>query len=497
MDPTSSRSKSRSRINEDVEGSKRSEPPRHKKTRKPSLDMEDEEARDLTERPKSGTRKKRTHRDRDADLDHQRDVERQGQTSMRNEPDTEPGYTSRERGRSKHGKASSTATLDRNVTIDNEDEARADLGRTRGHSKSREKLRRERGEDVDDGRGGRMERSGSVGKLRKAGSSGKMSKQGRSTDRQPEKEKYIKIKSPTSDQYVILSTSELQRLAKRTEHEAERGDLQANEELPVVTPDDVTAYYVQEDGRFRPGFSRNPRRSNHLNNELEMGYYGQKAKDAMLMRLADTLQRETNHLTHLLAGIYCGLCLLSLLLLPTISSLDLQPTTITASDLPHEPAFRFLAFYSPHAKVANVIFNVFATAMFLDAVNVFYGAPRGMNETGEGRERWWSKRLSWAWVAFFLVIVTFITWLATVLITPLDDRIHESQSTAGAGPYGDPEWFSSLAAFQSNPSIMEDLYRWKILNLLRGVFGIIAWLLLRWINNHPTNVIWDRTQVLV
>lgn len=115
-----------------------------------------------------------------------------------------------------------------------------------------------------------------------------------------------------------------------------------------------------------------------------------------------------------------------------------------------------------HAGPVAIVFNILATLVLVDALDVVFGL-----DTDRFGPVWWKDGWSKFWTAVAMILCTFscgsnfvrrisnimsslvtsVSWISTVLMTPLDDRLWESQRQTNAGPYGDPEWYRTAIVF--------------------------------------------------
>ncbi|KAJ3021734.1 hypothetical protein HKX48_007903 [Thoreauomyces humboldtii] len=229
---------------------------------------------------------------------------------------------------------------------------------------------------------------------------------------------------------------------------------------------DMDAVFIEERGRFRycPP-SKYAERGTAT--DLERGIDGAKTKDAMLQEFSETIYMWLTQLIHFIHGMYAGLCLLTLILLPTFQSLYDADMSLSMSST------GFLAWYSPRAMAVSITFNVLSTFILLDAGDVVVGIGRGV--ATPPRARWWKADRRRMLLAACIVLFAFLSWISAVLILPIDDRLRESQERSGYGPYGDPDWFGTTSGASSALAV-SDLKKWRALNGVRAVFGILSWL---------------------
>ncbi|KAJ3037665.1 hypothetical protein HK097_003437 [Rhizophlyctis rosea] len=131
------------------------------------------------------------------------------------------------------------------------------------------------------------------------------------------------------------------------------------------------------------------------------------------------------------------------------------------------------------AGSVTIVANILSTAGLLDALDVVFGIGargRGFSER-ERVDKRFGRRVRW--MKGCILTLGSIQYLCTVLITPIDDRLHMSQKGQYAGYYGESYWYTSLASLHS-PSLHTDLTRWRLLNLTRGLAAVIGWVCIRW-----------------
>nr|KAJ3418214.1 hypothetical protein HK105_000190 [Polyrhizophydium stewartii] len=190
-----------------------------------------------------------------------------------------------------------------------------------------------------------------------------------------------------------------------------------------------------------------------------------------------------------IGSLYAGLCLLSLFVFPTpynvasgvpnAAALDATQTidtsrlssyvpvgptsfNVSATEIENltmllSPTFQFVAFYSTVAPGMAQLFPfgaVFACLAALQAV-----------------ERMRAVRVPWLDEAAALV-----SFVANAVMYPIDSRLIQSQTDVYGGRYGKANWFLDPAKL-STEQLLEDLQTWKQCNCVRGVFGVICWIL--------------------
>jgi hypothetical protein len=76
-------------------------------------------------------------------------------------------------------------------------------------------------------------------------------------------------------------------------------------------------------------------------------------------------------------------------------------------------------------------------------------------------------------IKLLYVGLMFMSYLSCLLMAPIDFALMESQKPQGA-TYGMPFWQFNQTALAS-PVFLADIAKWRQLNLIRGVGGILAW----------------------
>ncbi|KAJ3172918.1 hypothetical protein HDU87_007754 [Geranomyces variabilis] len=354
----------------------------------------------------------------------------------------------------------------------------------------------------------------------------------------------VKVKSPVSDQYVIVPTPNpplrQSELSNDELHEARSTGFSAAVGAGISAGAADTAAVFIDDGRghFHP--SRSPAtydpdsRTITPSSDLEAAYHHHPSSptatpttttDALLLTFTHTFQSTLSHTLHIAHGLYAGICLLSLILLPVFGQLEMMPATTTTTAAAAATvagtttslSYRFLAWYSSHAGSVSVAFNTLATLAVLNAVDAvtarwwWWWWRRDDNENAVAlsanqvgsrtagaaakhrgatpaaplqhqQARQLRRRYYWPMReigAVLILLCTVISWLGAVLITPQDDKLWDSQQQAGSGPYGDPDWFASFSALTA-ALVISDLARWQALNGVRGVFGVLSGLHAFW-----------------
>ncbi|TPX70335.1 hypothetical protein SpCBS45565_g01733 [Spizellomyces sp. 'palustris'] len=264
----------------------------------------------------------------------------------------------------------------------------------------------------------------------------------------------LQIRSPITDQYITIPISELQTLSGEPALDLNE-DGGINFEIPTDLShprmQEMDAVFVEERGRFRPWSSTNMHGINDKGMDLEHGRRWWETRDGMLLQWATSLHVSMAQITHLLHGIYAGLCLLSLIMLPSFSAITPPDPSVSASIIILDPTFRFVVSYSTYAGTVNIVFNVLATLVLLNVLDMAFGLGGPGNRR---RNVWWRERESRVWNALGALLLFFLSWISTVLITAQDDRLSQSQQGVNQGPYGDPGWWGLLHYGPSPPYIV-------------------------------------------
>ncbi|KAJ3298226.1 hypothetical protein HDU79_000114 [Rhizoclosmatium sp. JEL0117] len=272
---------------------------------------------------------------------------------------------------------------------------------------------------------------------------------------------------------------------------------------PVIESGDPDIVFVDDGGKFRhlrklkAGDERDPDEDS-------------QSFDEQLHRLCVGIDTTCSYILQTGHGLYAGICLLSICLFPTWIPL-ITPQTNT-----YVFVEAFVAFYSPVAMPVSRVFNVLGTASVLAALDGgIDGAGEGIHRmnrwwknlrgmvSGVGAVRWWrrrsgrTKRLA----GFLAVFCAAISYICTIVMVYVDDRLYESQLGAFGGIYGNGNWYlnetttTSINGTEStetvltryNPSAInatfnefyplasEDIVIWQNLNCTRGVFGVSGW----------------------
>ncbi|KAL2918177.1 hypothetical protein HK105_202104 [Polyrhizophydium stewartii] len=273
---------------------------------------------------------------------------------------------------------------------------------------------------------------------------------------------------------LAISESSTITGAAEMPHIASDSGLNDHGEMAIpASADAVQVVYVQEAIRRSARAQRTaPRRWEHR-----------------LLRMASLTQRVAYTALTLAHSLYAGLCLLSLFVFPTpynvasgvpnAAALDATQTidtsrlssyvpvgptsfNVSATEIENltmllSPTFQFVAFYSTVAPGMAQLFPfgaVFACLAALQAV-----------------ERMRAVRVPWLDEAAALV-----SFVANAVMYPIDSRLIQSQTDVYGGRYGKANWFLDPAKL-STEQLLEDLQTWKQCNCVRGVFGVICWIL--------------------
>ncbi|KAI8853224.1 hypothetical protein BC829DRAFT_487067 [Chytridium lagenaria] len=241
--------------------------------------------------------------------------------------------------------------------------------------------------------------------------------------------------------------------------------------LAILEAGEPDLLFVDDGGKFRQ-----KRRIVDDNKDLELNI--DSKFDQKLQALCDSVNINAYHTLNALYGLHAGLCLTTLTLFPI-----LQYTPFTSRD-----NLALLAFY--RASIAAIDW----AAGFGEGreVGLGVGETTMTMETRKTR-RWWKVRRPWVeatmkwWkkrsgrfkriAALISVLLALASFLSTVMMTYIDDRMFESQAGLYGGLYGQGDWFYNLTALSNttNSTIQYDLTRWQTLNAWRGSTGVIGW----------------------
>ncbi|KAJ3071342.1 hypothetical protein HDU98_005473 [Podochytrium sp. JEL0797] len=278
----------------------------------------------------------------------------------------------------------------------------------------------------------------------------------------------------------------------------------AENSVGPVLEGDPDIVFIEDGGKFR-----------HLK-KLRAGDETDEAEeshsfDEQLHRLCVGINTSSAHILQTAHGIYAGLCLLSISLFPPTVPL------ITPYASAYANVEKFVAFYSPVSNPVSRLFCVLGTAAVLAAMDGGIeesqgrdGVTRvgrwwksGRRMSGVGAVRWWRRRSGRAkrMAAFLAVICAAVSYICSVVMIPVDDRLFESQNGPFGGIYGRAGWylnattvsvdngtaFDTTMTTRYNTSLLnvtfEDFYPlaggdisyWQDLNSARGVFGVAGW----------------------
>ncbi|KAI8921121.1 hypothetical protein DFJ77DRAFT_448675 [Powellomyces hirtus] len=252
-----------------------------------------------------------------------------------------------------------------------------------------------------------------------------------------QRETMIKVKSPISDQYVVVSTRQIRRHSNQNPEDLHVAPLDNLPDLRHVGTSDLGAVFVEERGKYQYRPATSMHSSNITHTDVESGVEGAKSKDAMLTDLQTCIQRWTAHALHLTHGVYSGLCLLSLLLLPSFTALSFSSELSPLSDVITQSSFRFLTWYSLRAFGVSVAFNFLSTLSLFDVLDI---VVRNADDGGHRVTVPWYLRKGSLWAAISMILFASISWISAALMVSLDDRLWDSQRDANFGPYGNPDW---------------------------------------------------------
>ncbi|KAJ3247496.1 hypothetical protein HDU77_008558 [Chytriomyces hyalinus] len=176
-----------------------------------------------------------------------------------------------------------------------------------------------------------------------------------------------------------------------------------NEVGPVFESGDPDILFVDDGGKFR-----------HLK-RIRMGETDKDEDgvsfDDQLQRLCVTINASSSHLLSTAHGIYAGLCLLSLALFPSTEIPVFTPTTST-----YATVLQFVAFYSQVSTPTSRLFSVVGTLAVLATLDGGYDPA-----VGDGMDR-------------------AVSYVCTIIMVPVDDKLYESQRGQFGGPYGGKDW---------------------------------------------------------
>ncbi|KAJ3280191.1 hypothetical protein HDU76_009249, partial [Blyttiomyces sp. JEL0837] len=214
-----------------------------------------------------------------------------------------------------------------------------------------------------------------------------------------------------------------------------------NDAGPVIEAGEPDILFVDDGGKFRRLL-----RGRNGDEDLEMN--NQEKFDNDLIVLTYEIDTNASYILHSLHGIYAGICLLSLISLPITLPLNTET----------QDGINFLSFYSQISQSTSRLFAITGTAAVLatfdggaaiSAVDRPTGiqshrkdgvqkAGRWWKSVGEARRpwivgavRWWRLRSGRGRrIAGVLgVICACISYVLTIVMTPVDDKLYESQAS--------------------------------------------------------------------
>ncbi|KAI8840778.1 hypothetical protein BJ741DRAFT_596480 [Chytriomyces cf. hyalinus JEL632] len=274
-----------------------------------------------------------------------------------------------------------------------------------------------------------------------------------------------------------------------------------NEVGPVFESGDPDILFVDDGGKFR--HLKRIRMGETDNDEDDVSF------DDQLQRLCMTINASSSHLLSTAHGIYAGLFTYSTVL-------------------------QFVAFYSQVSTPTSRLFSVVGTLAGagnawmvaydpavgdgIDRVSRWWSRT-GKHLSGVGAIRWWRRRSGrWKRIAATFAILceyftfrntlTIVSYVCTIIMVPVDDKLYESQRGQFGGPYGGKDWFinstlSTLTSPDTNqtsfletsistsdpsntlfiafyPLAGAEIGSWQNLNCVRGVFGLVGWMFCCW-----------------
>ncbi|KAI9007099.1 hypothetical protein BC832DRAFT_428707 [Gaertneriomyces semiglobifer] len=248
----------------------------------------------------------------------------------------------------------------------------------------------------------------------------------------------VTIKSPLSNEQVTIP---IQELYNDVGFPSTNMCLEPVASRPVTTMAKVGVVYVEDEHRYRP-WDRSPQEL------INSDYTGRRnveerrwrdVRDRMMVMFSQALHNASAQFFHLLHGIFAGVCLLSVLLLPSFS--DIAPPSNSAGDsiVMKNPVHIFLSIYIPKAFGLSIVNNILVTTAVLDTLDCLVGLDGSLQRwktVWNPRVNGWSKTLLTIGVGCSISIV----WITTILLTPLDDRLAQSHIGEGLGLYGESDW---------------------------------------------------------
>ncbi|KAI9347796.1 hypothetical protein DFJ73DRAFT_960377 [Zopfochytrium polystomum] len=289
---------------------------------------------------------------------------------------------------------------------------------------------------------------------------------------------------------------------------------------PVIEAGDPDVVFFDDGGKFRQLFST---QTNMTDDEMD----SQQLFDQQLRGAWKAVDACSSYVLQCGHGIYSGLCVLSLAALPTQSPLPLSG----------ERCLFFIAYYSQMAVGTNRLFAFFGTLAVLATLVRAAGIPVHRERPGgaskwwashgkhgegtyvrrpwlTGAIRWWRRRSGRAQLicAVLSVVCVSVSYLMTIVMLRIDDRLFESQAEPYGGYYGDTLWFKNpvltntttnittttattapsppppapvFAPLQGNDApttlgttpddIQSDIDMWAASGCARGVLGVLSW----------------------
>ncbi|KAI9335900.1 hypothetical protein BDR26DRAFT_516389 [Obelidium mucronatum] len=275
-----------------------------------------------------------------------------------------------------------------------------------------------------------------------------------------------------------------------------------NNVAPVIESGDPDILFVDEGGKFR-----------HLKRykagDGKSAEEDSRSFDEQLQRLCVGINTSCSHILQTAHGVHAGLCLFSLALFPiTIPILSPFDNSYTAVEA-------FVAFYSRGSVPVSRLFSVLGTASVLATLDGGIDGMDGVNRVGKwwkshhgvssvGAVRWWRRKSGRAKriAGFLAVIFACVSYICSIVIIHVDDRLYESQVGEFGGIYGQSNWFVNASTISVNngemfnmtistrynitqpnttfadfyPLAGSDIEFWQNMNCARGVFGASGWM---------------------
>ncbi|KAJ3098930.1 hypothetical protein HDU97_003567 [Phlyctochytrium planicorne] len=210
--------------------------------------------------------------------------------------------------------------------------------------------------------------------------------------------------------------------------------------LDILEPGEPDLLFVEEAGKFRQK-RKIMADMEDLESNMESNF------DQRLLALMNNVNTNAYHILNTIYGLHAGLCLMSLTIFPILQYVPFDSRDGVA----------LFAFYSPVAVPVSRLFSVTATGASVASVDW----AAGFGETSPKQEG----------------EVALASFLSTIMMTYVDDRMFESQAGLFGGEYGQGDWMYNLSALSNETmtEIQTDLDRWQILNACRGSTGIVGW----------------------